>query len=340
MASGQSIGGDDVRVHRLGSTGWYNSLVRLQQYLDHGNYYPFNPSAAMHVMDDADKMIKWPGPTVNATSNMVRNADATHNMFLKEVGLYRFAHLFKYPELREVSAMKLRTSYPIFARETLALLEHVYRIALEIEDQTTADFILECFEKHRDGVVKQPEFLNTLRTSVKRDPLGQVLLEHYITSASLAEADQLLAQIPRVVKQEREPTPVVLKVEEKPGEYLAKVVDAVYNGRLVVAVHDGYGTLLGPGYGYTRNRDFKFVRSELLLVDHSRPASGRHNTIVLNSRGERGDILSTLVKQVPLGLGATAEVNAGIVNRSATLDREMRTYPGSARARSRSPTRL
>jgi hypothetical protein len=66
----------------------------------------------------------------------------------------------------------------------------------------------------------------------------------------------------------------------------------------------GYGTLCKRGAMGVRNRDFTFDAGELLLVSHKESSSNKfNNLIVYNSRGDRGDILHTLVREVPSDIG-------------------------------------
>jgi hypothetical protein len=84
-------------------------------------------------------------------------------------------------------------------------------------------------------------------------------------------------------------------------DLLGDVANAILNGRLVVAGEEGWGTLTQQGSG--RNKDFKFRAGELMLQSYENPANGHNNTIVYNSKGERGDIRKTYIREVPQHLG-------------------------------------
>ena len=394
LAIGNTIGGDGVSVHQMGGTPWCDALVRVQQYLSHGSYVPFSPHAPLYVIDAAKNAIKWtassgaeagagkangkattadPSAAAAATTTTLRTSSATYGLFLKELELYHFAKAFDYASLREHSAAKLRTGYPISARETMALLERLYRTVVEAKDEQSVEFVKACFKKHRDAVLRLPGYMDLLRRSASRDPLVQILLEAQVASLREADAERILSEIPMKKEEVTTPTTTPIAATGVSSIALANVPDllpavhpllhlyeSLKSESLVVAVQDGYGTLLPDGAsaganGFARNRDFKFVRSELLAVDYSRAAlNGRQNVTVENSRGQRGDILATLVRVVPFGLGVTDEVNCGAggggdglpPQTAVFLDREARLYsavagPGAkSRSRSRSPSRV
>ncbi|TKA68663.1 hypothetical protein B0A49_13323 [Cryomyces minteri] len=296
LLTGQTFSHDGISIHRLGSTIWHESLLRLKQYLYHNDYYPFNPNAELQVVDCSGNITAWPGPSHTSDKSRhqggLQTTDATHELFRKEVELYGFAALVDYTEFRNFSSNKLCTAYPAFARETLHLLECLYRIALKLDDKPLVDFIETSTKRNRESLIKQPQFLPLLRQSVQQDPLSKVLLESHIAASQAAQADLLLATIP---------------VKTAPA--------------------DGYGTLVKEGTTL-RNRDFTFIEDELLLADYSnKPVIGRHNITVENARGMRGDVLASLFMVVPPGLGTVmGSVNCGIKPK-IDRDREMRTDP-------------
>lgn len=204
ILEGHTISLDRVRIHRLGSTLWHGCLLRLKQYLEYNDYYPFNPKAELQVVDASGNISTWP----KASSTLDRShksphhydslhtTDATHNLFRKEAELYCFAAYTEYTELRNISSNKICTEYPVFAEETLHLLESLYRIALKVNDKPLVEFIETSIKQHRDSLVKLPRFLSSLRRSVEQDPFGRVLLETHIAASQAVQADLLLARMP------------------------------------------------------------------------------------------------------------------------------------------------
>ncbi|KAK5013614.1 hypothetical protein LTR16_004458 [Cryomyces antarcticus] len=302
-------------IHRLGSTIWHESLLRLKQYLYHNDYYPFNPNAELRVVDSSGNITAWPGPSHTSDKSRhqggLHTTDATHELFRKEVELYGFATLLDYTEFRNFSSNKLCTAYPAFERETLHLLECLYRIALKLDDKPLVDFIETSTKRNRESLVKQPRFLPLLRQSVQQDPLSKVLLESHIAASQAAQADLLLATIPVKTAPTAPRVRSSLPVHVSLAAQLLRLLQVLQDGRLVVAKKDGYGTLVKEGTTL-RNRDFTFIENELLLADYSnKPVIGRHNITVENARGMRGDVLASLFMIVPPGLG-TVSMSPGI----------------------------
>lgn len=56
---------------------------------------------------------------------------------------------------------------------------------------------------------------------------------------------------------------------------------AVKQGRLVVAKHEGFGTLLEGNSHFQRNADFRFRALELLVVHLDEPARNGHKNVVV-----------------------------------------------------------
>jgi hypothetical protein len=235
--------------------------------------------------------------------------------------------------------------------ETLALLEHLYILAEILQDQELLTFMKESSERHRDGLIGQPRFLTILRQSVgHHNPLGQVLLEVQIAASQQQQVELFLER--QLVKPEPQAQPLSI-VAQPTDSLLAQINEVLIKERLVVAKRDGYGTLLGQPGGYVRNRDFTFEENELLLADYSKePFNGRKNITVENAKGQRGDILGSLVWAVPAGLGTVRTDEFSSAEGSAHIgkpapDRETRTFESPttgyhghyARSRSRSPTR-
>ena len=301
LEEGQTLNtGTGLSVCRLGATESVESLLRVKQYLAHGDYLPFKPSMPLQIVDAAGIISEW--SSLSTRADNVHTTDATFDLFVKEMRLYAFAADHSYTELREFSSKKLRTGYPVLAMETLALLEHLYILAEILQDQELLTFMKESSESHRDGLIRQPRFLTILRQSVgHHNPLGQVLLEVQIAASQQQQVELFLER--QLIKPEPQAQPLSIITQPTDG-LLAQIHEVLIKERLVVAKRDGYGTLLGQPGGYVRNRDFTFEENELLLADYSKePFNGRKNITVENAKGQRGDILGSLVWAVPAGLG-------------------------------------
>lgn len=283
----------------LGATESADSLLRVKQYLAYGDYLPFKPTKPLQVIDAAGNISDW--PSLSTSTDNIHTTDATFELFVKEMKLYAFTADHSYIELREFSSKKLRTGYPVLAMETLALLEHLYILAEILQDQELLTFMKESSERHHDGLTRQPRFLAILRESVgHHNSLGQALLELQIAASQQQQVELFLErQLIRL-----EPNAQSLSIITQPESLLARIYDMLTKERLVVTKRKGYGTLLGQLGGPVRNRDFTFEENELLLADYSKePFNGRKNITVENAKGQRGDILGSLVWAVPAGLG-------------------------------------
>ena len=79
---------------------------------------------------------------------------------------------------------------------------------------------------------------------------------------------------------------------------------------MYVALDDGYGTLHADEHHLRggRNKDFRFARGELLLRNVRRHSTnGYRNVVVVNGRGQVGDVLGDLLMRVDERLGRRGE---------------------------------
>ena len=276
LKSGQSVGEGYHKVHMLGATHLCDSLLRVKDFLNHGDYTPFTPKLDLQVVDKAGRVTTVTGPVENAEG--LRTTEETYELFRKEVALYIFAGCYRYKELLLFSSHKIRTAYPVLARETFLLLEKGHRIAVQTKDQPLIDFILDATRKNSKGLTEEQGFVPLLRRSVKDDPISQILLEAHIQQAQSAkaamDADSLLANIPvnsiptpsvcgrltvipafdipvnlleqsPAVKSEQSlESRITRPLVPTPSQQLFQLKEALIQERLVIAKDDGYGTLI------------------------------------------------------------------------------------------------
>ncbi|KAF2462229.1 hypothetical protein BDY21DRAFT_330820 [Lineolata rhizophorae] len=334
IASGEEVPLATVRIVSFSkefNAQWRRALLRLKEYLETKDYRPFKPAEKLQVIDNSGSVVSWP---TSSKQEDLRATASTHEHFLNELNLYAFSCTYGYGELRRLSGSRLRSKYPVFVGEALELVEHAYTHASDTKDDELSDFIFTKSKQYQEDIAKTDQFLTLLRRSVEKDRVGSLLLESLLSPRSQkTHTDLVLSRSPPAKRKEPKPA----DADEYISGQLSQLCHAVNSERLLVAVTDGYGTLVGEHNKFERNRDFKFCKSELLVADYSRAAqNGRNNITVQNSRGEKGDILAKLVRPVPPGLGAADyPVNTGI---RFPLDREERTYPAlRERSRSRSP---
>ncbi|TLD27799.1 4-hydroxyphenylpyruvate dioxygenase [Venturia nashicola] len=385
LKEGESMG----NIHNFGPTPNFQSLRRLKQYLEKGDYQPFNPQTPLEYLDATGTAHEWAARLADSP-NAVEVPKATHELFLREIDLYLYAAKIGYTELRRISAERLCSRYPKSVHSIWALIDRVATVAAQNQDQGLMKCIVGYINANCKELTGLPEYLPLLRKLTRgRPPLGPVLLEAYISSSDaarrelklgykvagagdatpktpVAPAQQIMAPTGPAANAgpPTSPFPTSFPPSRRhahnhptfnapfPAHEIPNLVEALQRQCLVVANDNGYGTLVKDGRRNVRNTEFKFLKGELLTADrYADTVNGRHNVLVMNARGEIGDILRTLVKKVPAGLGVLsqdASVNAGNppnTGHGRISDREQRTFhpPGGGysnhRGRSRSPMR-
>ncbi|KAF2418514.1 hypothetical protein EJ08DRAFT_54366 [Tothia fuscella] len=355
-------------ILRLGSIPHWESVLRLADYLDHGDYRPFAPQTPLEYLDATGTALPW---THRESPKAVEVPRATYDLFCREIDFYLFLSKIGFAALRKISAERLCTRYPKSAQSIWTLVDRVHQVASKEEDTGLLQRLVEYININNKEVINLPEFVPLLRKLTRgRPPLGPVLFEAFITVSQAARRDLLKLQAslagpdvpaeplsimqritaPSTVKPSQEQLPPRRQEHPERPDFsspfsaynISPLIEILRHQNLVIANDNGYGTLVREGSRSGRNREFEFVRGELLVADREgSTVNGRHNIKVMNSRGEVGDILRTLVKKVPASLGVLnpdSAVNDG--NRSPP-DREQRNFnpnpfPGY-RGRSRSP---
>ena len=322
--------------HRLGSIPHWESMVRLNQYLDHGDYKPFKPAVPVEYLDASGTAHVWNN---RDSPNAVEIPRATLVLFNQEIDFYLFATSLGYTELRRTSAERLCTRYPKSTDSIMAMVERVADVAKQNDDRGLISKIITYINTNCRELTAKPDFLTLLRKLTRgKPPLGPALLEAYFsasealrrevgtkgprgsiggdTSAPMTPASGVNAIAPSPASsvaplppaRAARPAPPIPFNSPLSGFDIPNLVEALNKQCLVIANDNGYGTLVRDGPRKQRNTDFKFMKGELLVADReAHTANGRHNMLVMNSKGEMGDILRTLVKKVPPKLGVLAE---------------------------------
>jgi hypothetical protein len=321
--------------HRLGSIPHWESMVRLNHYLDHGDYKPFKPAIPVEYLDASGTARVWNN---RDSPNAVEIPRATYELFLQEIDLYLFAAKLGYTELRRTSAERLCSRYPKSTDSIMALVEKAGPTAVQNEDRGLISKIISYINTNCRELTSMPQFLTLLRKLTRgKPPLGSAMLEAYFSASealrrelatkgpSRPSADMSvpitpasgvnMIAPPAASPQRSAPPPAPATRPSPPGYFnspfsgyeISNLVEALNKQCIVVANDNGYGTLVREGQRKQRNTEFKFQKGELLVADRdAHTANGRHNMLVMNSKGEFGDILRTLVKKIPPGLGVLA----------------------------------
>jgi hypothetical protein len=308
--------------HRLGSTPYWESLNRLKEYLEGGDYRPFKPYTPLEYLNEAGTALQWTKDSPKA----VEIPRATYELFLREIEFYLFLAKIGYADLRRISADRMCLRYPKSVHSIWAMVEKLPQVAMQNSDQALMQRLVSYINANIKELVNLPAFMPSLRKLTRgRPPLGPVLLEAYISfsQAEHRELDKIQKEPPHEVStlirraSAPVPAPAAMPASAIPtaprrpdfsspfdARELPHLIEAILSQNLVVANDNGYGTLVKEGQKTTRNREFEFQKGELLVADReATTVNGRHNIKVMNAQGQVGDILRTLVKKVPPSLG-------------------------------------
>jgi hypothetical protein len=306
------------------------SMIRLKQFLESTTYQPFKPKTALEYHDtQIGGTQSWTSQKDPETA--VNTTETTQELFMREIDFYLFATGINYYQLRQVCAENICLKYPKSVKCIWTLVERVFNVAVEMGDDGLVQHITALVNKNCKEVAALPQYIPFMRQLVATEGLlGRILLESYISASGAAQRKVLeltkkdaavknLWATPKAtngdvhIKQEVQPpvSPAAASRNLTPNGLacrdLDKVAEAIHNQCLLICLEDGYGTLSLPGLP-GRNRDFTFSRGELLLAKTGEPSlMGHNNVVVYNSRGDRGDILRTLTRKVPAGLGVLAK---------------------------------
>jgi hypothetical protein len=312
-----------------------DSMLRFQGFLETGEYKPFGPIEKIECLDTENNIKVWQ-PGKEPRLDAIRLAEPTLQLFLHEVDLYLFAAEIEYDGLRRKSVAHIIHDYPKNLKAILALLKHIYPVATRLNDAKLVTHIEQLVSANSKSLAKVPQYADIMNLYISaKNRLGKVMLDGYITAAN--ESNRKLAElnkrdaalttkphspdVPRRLEPFSPPhSPSVRSgAGHLPGlrpDYLPLLAEAVKSNCLVVAKEAGYGTLIKKGAPIgSRNRDFTFAPGELLIVSTDEFVSNSYNNcMVYNSLGQKGDILRTLVRTVPLNLGVDGKCESSGLN--------------------------
>jgi hypothetical protein len=293
----------------------YENMCRLKNYLEQGTYQPFKPLTTLEV--DINGSIQSWTPKKETMLQAVNATSTTQQLFLREIDLYLFAVDLEYNELRAVSSENLIDKYPKTVQGIWQLVSSLYKVAEQQGDKQLKDHINDCIYANCKELTKLQQYIPFMKKLNKSDgTLGAVLFESYITASEHVRRKNVEYQKKEAALASRKDQPSKDKAHESSPsshaassgalrpEDLPRIAQAIVDGSLVISMEEGYGTLTKvPGLP-ARNRNFVFQSGELLLANHLEAATNGHNNlIVYNNKGERGDILKQLVREVPKHLG-------------------------------------
>jgi hypothetical protein len=300
--SKQSLGG----TYYLGATLHYESLIRLEQYLQKNDYMPFDPAIPLQYVDISGNARVW---TRKQQNHAIKVTEETARLFRSEVHLYLFAAEFGFTSLRQLSAKRLESQYPPSLKGIFRLVSSVYNVAAKNKDLELGRRILELLEANSGDLAQMPDFITLIKDLfIQKDPFSMVLVET-LSRAYQAAKTQLNQYVPKpVTKPPQLPAntpigPAKFQLEVEASHSLEIFANLAKKGSLAVALGSGYGTLLRGGMFEGRNRNFVFKAGEFLLIDCEESQTSKNNIFVINSRGEKGDILRKMVQKVSPSLG-------------------------------------
>jgi hypothetical protein len=268
----------------------FESMQRLKDFLESGRYRPFSPSNATvleYVDEETGATKTWEfgnAPSLRA----VKVTQTTQELFDYEMDFYFFAIEIGFDVLREESLSNIR-KYPKSPRGIWSLVERLPKL----DDSNLRQYTFELLDANACALTKLPEYLPFLKSMVhftdQNRELGTWLLDKSTAANNQSSP-----------KMNRRKASTHLNLEMSP-DHLPALANAICNGRLIVTVEDGYGTLTGMGSG--RNREFEFQAGEFMLLSDQCAPNGPNNCIVLNGKGQRGDIRRVYIREVPIHLG-------------------------------------
>lgn len=160
------------------SSRWCKNLIKVQQYLEKGEYAPWDHATPLQVVDAFKNVVDW-SPWM-AGAEDIDNADTTdqtHKLFLEELTLYNWACFTHYDALKEHSLQKMRNKFPILAREALALVDFLCPETNDFPaDEAMKQFTREAVARNKKTIVLLPKYRETFAKAIVNN-LPAILLE-------------------------------------------------------------------------------------------------------------------------------------------------------------------
>jgi hypothetical protein len=314
----------------------FENLVRIEQFARHGDYEPlcvsksaqpkFQPPRSLAAIEYQDPQTREQKPwQENATYAIFQAPTPTKSLFALEIETYLFALELGYAALQKRSRERIFKCYPKTSAGVFALIERVFPRAAQVNDTEMMDHVREYVNSNGKSLTNTKGYVSVMRGHMKdNSPLGQVLWETYISSSEALRRDVEKNPPEKDKKaapptEQSSPTPSKLTDSLESSIIASKlrwVIQSIDDGTLVKAAQDGYGTLRredGSEKRWARNQDFKFLKDELFCIDrskHSSVSTSHNNVVVVNARGDIGDIFRSLTRPVSFAdLGTSADAN-------------------------------
>lgn len=302
-------------IIKMNNYDQHENMSRLKNYLEQGTYQPFRPLTALEHVDVNGAVQSWT-PKKETILQAVNVTSTTQECFSGEIDFYLFAVDLNYEELRKTSADNIVDKYPKSVQGIWQLVSRLYTVADRQGDKRLKDHIMDLIYANCKELARLPQYIPLMKKLNRQEStLGAVLFESYITASEYVRRKVVENQKKEAALATRRETPTKEMtyspsspvVPTAPGalrpDDLPRIAQAIVDGSLVISMEEGYGTLTKAGLP-ARNRNFTFHPGELLLANHLESATNGHNNmIVYNSKGDRGDILRQLVRDVPKHLG-------------------------------------
>jgi hypothetical protein len=201
------------------------------------------------------------------------------------INFYSFAVRIAFNQLRNDIVQNLINSFPKSPKATLELMK-IYDKACEIHDEKLVSHLRELLKLNVKDLATTHKVAYTQlmkRFLTPTDPIGFFLLDNYIHGAPTDGDSQPPTR----------PTPLSPQVPIQPDDPNG-FYHALAGTYYAITNDEGYGTRVKQGHS-SRNTDFTFDCGEVLLVLDEPAANGRRNKVVFNSKGWKGDIISSKI---------------------------------------------
>ncbi|KAL0253053.1 hypothetical protein SLS55_010503 [Diplodia seriata] len=334
---------------RFTASRWCKFLTKVNQYLQTGEYAPWNTGVQLEVVDAMGSKVAWcPWMSTAADIHEARTTEATHKFFLEELMLYNWACFMQFDQLKKHSLHKIHNDFPILAHEALALVDSFCPETNDFPaDEGMKAFTMEAVVKNRKTLAMQPDFRKVFQKAIKYnfpamllEDVQHDLIEYLKDVRNIAQPMPGLPNPPGQMRGSTDRRTAITSSSTVDRLLHTNTLENyINNGALCKAVKGGFGTLLPPTLDYLvkakRNEDFRFARNELLIIRNDfRTFNPPRNVVVENLRGQRGDMLKDLLvpldlslSQSPTGPVAVSEMKLAQQASPPTAPKAMQTVP-------------
>lgn len=236
------------------------------------------PLFCMDNYKDYESMKKLKQWLENPASDIVSTANSI-------IDIYSFAARIAYSQLRNDIVQNVIASFPKSPKATLELMD-IYDKASETHDERLLSHLRKMLKLNVKelATTHKSDYTQLIKRFLQpTDPIGFFLLDNYINAPSSDEESRPPTRPLALTHQEQ------VQPDDPNGFY-----HALAGNYYAITNDDGYGTRVKQGHS-SRNTDFTFECGEVLLVLDEPAANGRRNKVVFNSKGWKGDIISSKI---------------------------------------------